>query len=316
MKYLDIPYVNKKVSQFFCGTATAPYNLGGDCNALFDGMLELGVNAFDTARVYGEAERALGRWIARGDVREKIVILSKCCHPSALGVKRVNVRAMRADLKKSLSELDTDYIDIYLLHRDNPAVSVGEIVEELNALHAEGRIGAFGGSNWTHERIEQANEYAYSHNITGFSVSSPNFSLAEQIADIWGGGVSISGRSGAEARAWYKNNGMAVIAYSSLARGLFSGKVKSSDPVGARSVLDKFAQKGYLSEGNLAALSRCEELAAKKGATVAQIALAYVLCQPFPSFAAVSCSGIGRMGENIKAADIDLTAEEIAYLES
>lgn len=315
MQYLEIKGVNKKISRIFCGTATKPYNLGGDCCDIFDSMLALGVNTFDTARVYGGAERALGKWIARGGVREKIVILSKCCHPNILGVKRVNARAMRADLKKSLEELGTDYIDVYLLHRDNPSVPAGEIVEALNAIHAEGRIGAFGGSNWTHERLEAAQEYAYSHNLIGFSVSSPNFSLAEQVRDIWGGGVSISGASGAAARQWYKKNGMAVIAYSSLARGLFSGKAKSADPVGARAVLDKFAVKGYFSEENFVRLSRCEELARIKGVTVAQAALAYVLCQPFPSFAAVSCSRAERMSENLRSLDVHFTADEIAYLE-
>lgn len=133
--------------------------------------------------------------------------------------------------------------------------------------------------------------------------------------DIWGGGVSISGASGAAARQWYKKSGMAVIAYSSLARGLFSGKAKSADPVGARAVLDKFAVKGYFSEENFVRLSRCEELARIKGVTVAQAALVYVLCQPFPSFAAVGCSRAERMSENLRSLDVHFTADEIAYLE-
>ena len=160
MKYIDIAHVNKRVSRIVCGTAAAPYNTGADCNELLSGMLALGVNVFDTARVYGGAERALGRWISGCGVREDIVLITKCCHPDIFGRRRVNARAMRADLKRSLSLLNTGYVDIFLLHRDDPSVPAGELVEELNALHAEGRIGAFGGSNWTYARVAEANEYA------------------------------------------------------------------------------------------------------------------------------------------------------------
>ena len=101
---------------------------------------------------------------------------------------------VREDLEKSLENLRTDYIDIYLAHRDDEQVSVEEIVEAFNALHAEGKIGAFGGSNWTHQRSEESNEYAYKHDMLPFTVSSPNFGLAEQVKDLWGGGsISISG---------------------------------------------------------------------------------------------------------------------------
>ncbi len=78
-------------------------------------------------------------------------------------------------------------------------------METFNAMHEEGNIGAFGASNWTHTRIEEANEYAYKHNLIPFSVSSPNFCLARQIEDPWGGGcVNISGPENIEARAWYE----------------------------------------------------------------------------------------------------------------
>ena len=177
MKYIDIAHVNKRVSRIVCGTAAAPYNTGADCNELLSGMLALGVNVFVTARVYGGAERALGRWISGCGVREDIVLITKCCHPDILGRRRVNARAMRADLKRSLSLLNTGYVDIFLLHRDDPSVPAGELVEELNALHAEGRIGAFGGSNWTYARVAEANEYAYAHGLVPFAVSSPDLAL-------------------------------------------------------------------------------------------------------------------------------------------
>src|SRR5690606_27782491 len=121
-----------------------------------------------------------------------------------------------ADLFDSLARMQTDYIDIYLLHRDDPDVPVGPIVEILNEHHQAGRIHAFGGSNWSHERIREANEYAAAHGLTPFVASSPNFSLAEQIQEPWAGCLSIGGRKGAAARDWYRQNQIALFTWSSL----------------------------------------------------------------------------------------------------
>ena len=231
-------------------------------------------------------------------------------------VKECMEKEIRKDFAKSSKYLHTDYFDIYLLHRDDPDVEAGTIVEIFNALHAEGKIGAFGGSNWMHQRIEQANEYAYAHNLIPFSVSSPNFGLADQINDPWGHGcVTISGPSQAEARRWYEQNGMPVIAYSSLGRGLFSGKLKSTETDKAASILDGAAMKGYGYPENYERLRRCELLAEKKGASVPQIAMAWIYNQKINSFAVVSTTRAERMGENIDALHIKLSSEELAFLD-
>lgn len=192
--YASIPYVDKKVSRIFAGTAFPPIQDGADGTEFFEAALANGINAFDTARVYMEAEHSFGNWLEKSGRREEVVILSKCGHPDAMWNKRVNEKEMRKDLKKSLEELKTDYIDIYMLHRDDLDTEVAVAVETFNAMHEEGSIGAFGASNWTHTRIEEANEYAYKHNLIPFSVSSPNFCLARQVEDPWGGGcVNICG---------------------------------------------------------------------------------------------------------------------------
>ena len=211
--YASIPYVDKKVSRIFAGTAFSPIQDGADGTDFFEAALANGINAFDTARVYMEAEHSFGNWLEKSGRREEVVILSKCGHPDAMWNKRVNEKEMRKDLKKSLEELKTDYIDIYMLHRDDPDTDVAVAVETFNAMHEEGSIRAFGASNWMHTRIEEANEYAYKHNLIPFSVSSPNFCLARQIEDPWGGGcVNISGPENQEARAWYEKNQMPVAA--------------------------------------------------------------------------------------------------------
>ena len=222
---------------------------------------------------------------------------------------------MREDWAVSSEYLHTGYFDIYLLHRDDPEVDVGTIVEIFNALHAEGKIGAFGGSNWTHERIETANEYAYKKNLIPFSVSSPNFSLAHQAGDPWGWGtVTITGEENKSAREWYRKNQMPVIAYSSLARGLFSGRLKSTDYEKASTILDEAAMKGYGYPENFEKLAKCEKLAAEKGCTVTQIALSWLYRQQINVFAVISSKNPARMQGNMDALDIVLTDEELAYL--
>jgi len=261
------------------------------------------------------AEKSLGKWIADRGLRDKVVILSKCGHPDMNGNKRINEVEIRKDFEQSSEYLQTDYIDIYLLHRDDPDVEAGIIVEILNAMHAEGKIGAFGGSNWTHRRIEEANEYAYKKNLIPFTVSSPNFGLAEQVQDPWGGGcVTISGPSNEDARKWYEQNRMPVIAYSSLGRGFFSGRLKSWEKDRVEEILDKPAISGYAYTDNFERLRRCEELAEIKGVSVPQIAMAWLFHQKVNTFAIVSTPNSAQMQENIDALSIGLSGKELLYL--
>ncbi|MCI2049635.1 MAG: aldo/keto reductase [Lachnospiraceae bacterium] len=317
MKYQNIPYVDKPVSRILYGTSNPIMLAGGDAGAVLDAAVGHGITTMDTARVYGRAEESLGRWMEERGNRSSIVVLSKCGHHDTLtGRRRINEKEIRADFKTSAKALKTDYIDIYLLHRDDPDVPAGTIAEIFNALHAEGKIGAFGGSNWTCERIDSVNEYCYAHNLIPFSVSSPNFGLAEQLGDMWGGGsVTISGPGNAGARAWYAKNQMPVIAYSSLARGFFSGKMKSSEAAHAGRYLDDYAMKGYCSEANFERLRRCEELAEEKKCAVPQIAMAWLYAQKINVFAIVSTTNPGRMQENTASLELSLTEAEARWLD-
>lgn len=316
MEYREIPYVRNKSSRLIYGLGSSMFWKGQDACELLDAVYAAGVNTFDTARVYGKSERTFGKWLTEKNMRDKVVVLSKCGHPDLIfGTKRVNEKEMRKDLEKSLKELQTDYIDIYLLHRDDLQKNVGEVVETFNGMHAEGKIGAFGGSNWTHQRIEEANEYAYKHNLIPFTVSSPNLSLAEQVADVMGGCISISGPSKENAREWYRDNQMPVVAYASLAQGLMSGKMKSAEHEKAGKILGQLAVKGYGCPENYERLRRCEELAGKKHCTVSQIALAWVLKQELNTFAVFSSSNISRIQSNIDVFNIELTDEELLYMD-
>ena len=98
--------------------------------------------------------------------------------PKAAITRHVTPDMIDHELPISLERLQTDYIDLYFLHRDNPAVPVGEFVDMFNRHRAAGRVRAFGGSNWTPTRLAEANAYAEHNGLAGFSASSPNFTLA------------------------------------------------------------------------------------------------------------------------------------------
>ena len=315
MSYGVIPGLTQPVSRIFLGTAAGALLDGGNADELLDGATERGVNAFDCARSYGRAEEVLGDWIRRRGNRDRVIVLSKCGDIRD-GIVKVNRQVIREQLETSLRMLQTDHIDLYLLHRDDPDTPAGETIETLNEAKKAGKIRVFGVSNWTAERIREANRYAEEKGLEGFGVSSPNYGLARQMQDLWGGGcVTISGPEHRTDREWYARTGMPVIAYSSLGRGFFSGRFRSGDTEGAKKVLDAYAQKGYLYPENMIRLRKAEELAEKHGVTVPEIAMRYAFSNPMNLFAVVSTSRPERLDSHIRSAAQPLTDREAGWLE-
>jgi aryl-alcohol dehydrogenase-like predicted oxidoreductase len=315
MQFGEVDGVGKRVSRLVLGTIVLDPASPEETFGLLDAAFELGYNAFDTAHVYGaERERAFGRWVAERKVRDRVVILGKGAHPGK-GGGRLAPEHVRSDLQESLERMGTDYVDIYLLHRDDPSVPVGPVVEALNELHEAGLIGAFGGSNWTWERIREANQYSDAHGLRPFSASSPNFSLAEQIGEAWGGCIGIGGPSKAGARAWYRRTGMPVFAWSSLARGFLSGRLTSENYDEIKETLDGACVRGFCYEPNFRRLDRAHELAAEKGVSVPRIALAFILNQGLNVFPLVGCRNRRELADDLGAFGLELTPEEAAWLD-
>ncbi len=319
MQYGHLPGISKPLSRIIQGTANAAFNPDkpDEAFALLDTALEFGINAFDTAHCYGAGnESTLGRWVRERGVADRVVILAKGAHPYN-GRNRVTPEDIDSDLRESMERQGADHFDLYVLHRDDPSVPVGPIIEALNAHQKAGRIGAFGGSNWTHNRIREANEYALAHGLTPFAVSSPNFSLAEQYDEPWADCVSISGPGGEAARAWYAQSDVALCPWSSVAGGFFSGLF-------SRDNVDSFAKDNYWAEltircysgeTNFQRLDRAQELGRAKGLSAVQIALAFVTSQPMSVFPLVSSTTREQFTENVAALDVKLTPVEMAYLD-
>ncbi len=316
MKYGTVPGISKPISRLVQGTVMLSSKKPDSSLQLLDDVLEAGGNTFDAAHHYGsgDCERVLGQWLTTRGVREQVVILTKGAHHS-IDRRRVTPYDITADLFDSLARLKTDYIDLYVLHRDDPNVPVGPIVEILNEHHRAGRIRAFGGSNWTIERVQAANAYAVEHHLVPFAVSSPNYSLAVQVQPPWDDCVSISGDQNAAARAWYQETQLPVFAWSSIANGFFAGKVDPHDRQAFAAPLDPSSVKAYFSDDNFERLARVTSLAATKGLTIPQIAMAYVLHQPLNLFALVGSQTGDEFRAHITALDTQLTPQELAWLD-
>ena len=316
MQYGQIPGVAKPVARLIQGTVMIGSDKFDYSFGLLDDILALGGNTFDAAHVYGNGdnERTLGCWLEARGVREQVVIITKGAHHNR-DRQRVTPFDITADLHDSLARLRTEYIDLYLLHRDDPAVPVGPIIEVLNEHLAAGRIHAFGGSNWSHHRIAEANAYAAAHGLTPFAVSSPHFSLAVQVKEPWDNCITLTGGANAAARAFYQANNIPLLTWSSLAGGFFSGRFQPDNLDTFTAYLDRLCVQSYCYPENFARLERAQALATQRGVTVAQVAMAYVLAQPFAVFPLVGCANGAEYAANAAAFDVALTAAEIAWLE-
>ena len=318
MNYGRVPGVDKPVARIVQGTVMIRSEEEGDQErsfALLDEVFAQGGTTFDTAHQYGggDCERTLGRWVRDRGLREEIVIIGKGAHHNE-DRKRVTPFDITGDLYDSLARLGVDYIDLYLLHRDDPSVPVGPIVEVLNEHKEGGRIHAFGGSNWSPERLREANDYARKNGLAPMVASSPNFSLAVQFEEPWPDCVSISGDE--EGRHWYEETRMPLFTWSSLAGGFFSGRFTRDNLDTFDAVLDRICVETYCFEENFGRLDRAGVLAREKGLTVPQVALAYVLNQPLEVFALVGCNTGGEFRANVEAGAVALSSEEIAWLEN
>ena len=264
--------------------------------ALFDAWLEAGGTVIDTAHVYedGDAERVLGRWLAdRPGARERIVLVTKGAHPDG-DRRRVTPADIAADLRDSMERLGGP-VDLYLLHRDDPAVEVGEIVDALDAHRRAGEIRAFGVSNWTLPRIDEANAYAATQGVAGIACNSPHLSLAVQNEPPWAGCLSAAD---AESRAWHARTGMPLLAWSAQAAGFFAGA----------------PTRVYDNAPNRERRERAARLGRERGATANAVALAWVLAQPFPTVAVVGPHSLEHLHASLEALDVELSAEEARWL--
>ncbi|MBZ9725957.1 aldo/keto reductase [Mesorhizobium sp. CO1-1-11] len=271
---------------------------------LLDAFFEAGGNLFDTGYVYGGGytETLLGQWLRNRGVREQSVIIAKgahspLCYPDVIAKQ----------LAQSLDRLQTDHVDIYFMHRDNPDVPVGEFVDAMDAEVKAGRIrGPFGGSNWTMQRMDEAIAYAERTGKQKPGALSNNFSLAEMLEPIWAGCITSSTD---DWKAWLTSRQMPNFAWSSQGRGFFT------DRAGRDRLDSEELVRVWYSERNFGRRDRAIELAARLRKSPIHIALAYVLNQPFPSVPLIGPRTLGELDDSLRALDIALSPAELEWLD-
>lgn len=319
MEYVSIKGLTTRVSDISFGTATSTLEDENKIHDMLDHYVSLGGNYIDTARFYGRGsgiqhtEEILGRWLAKGDNRSKVIIQSKCCNPYMdrnlnmfEEIPRVGRSYMYDDILFSRDHLGVDCIDIYLTHRDNPKVPVAEIMDTFEEFLRRGWIKAYGMSNWTLDRFVEAYEYCERMGYQGPSVYSPFFSLVK-LDKPWYYRIPAFKE---EWLTWFEQHkDVTISAWSSQGRGFF-GNYPQFDPEKA----DAATRMAVLTPDNFARKERVLSYSAKSGIRPSQVSLLYVLSQKANVVAIIgprSCNDI----DNVIAATANrLTEEEINYL--
>jgi aryl-alcohol dehydrogenase-like predicted oxidoreductase len=284
------------MSEFY-GTADE-----GEAIATIHRALELGVNFLDTADAYGpfKNERLVGRAIK--DRRDEVVLATKFGSVRNEQGERLGIRGDReyvlAACNASLERLGTEHIDVYYQHRVDPNTPIEETVGAMAELVEQGKVRYLGLSEAAAETIRRA------HAVHPISALQTEYSL-------WTRDVED------EILPAIRELGIGLVAYSPLGRGFLSGRIHSVDDLEAsdfRRANPRFQGENF--QKNLDLVERVEELAASKGCTAAQIALAWALAQGEDIVPIPGTTRVKNLEENVSALDVELSDEELRDLEA
>jgi aryl-alcohol dehydrogenase-like predicted oxidoreductase len=319
MKSSPLPGTDLILAPICCGTGHFGSEVrGADLDLLIGIYRDAGGNFFDTAHCYafwtpygaGCSECALADYVQRNG-KGNLVIATKGGHPGVAGYRTVahwlSPERIAADIDDSLGRLRIETIDLFWLHRDDTRLAVGEIVETLNAEVKRGRIRWLGASNWRPARIAEANAYAAAHGLRGFVASQPEWSLGRKNkanpdprTDPSHGDVMLFLEEADQ--AWHRQSRLPVIPYSSTAGGYFDGQGQK-------------AQGAFDNPVSRERLARAQTLATELAATPTQVALAWLLHQEFPVFPIIGPRNPEHLREDLGAASVRLTREQVRWLQ-
>ncbi len=276
---------------------------------LLDAFLDAGFDCVDTADVYsrwapgnkgGESETIIGNWVkARGN-RDKVIIATKCGLEMAPDKKGLSKAYIMRAVEDSLKRLQTDYIDLYQSHRDDPATPL----EETMAAHAElvkaGKVRVVGASNYTADRLKAALEVSAKAGIPRYETLQPNYNLSDR-SEFEG---ALQDLCVAE--------GISVVPYYSLASGFLTGKYRSEADLGQKARAG--GVRKHLNPRGLGILKALDAVAAGHGATPAQVALAWLLAQPAIAAPIASATTTAQLADILKSAELKLSTDDLATL--
>lgn len=326
MKYTTLPNTDIKVSKICLGTMTfGQQNSEAEGHAQMDYAFENGVNFFDTAEMYsvpgsketyGSTEKIIGSWFKKTGNRDKIVLASKIAGPNpGLSYIRENMdfspESIALSIEKSLTRLQTDYIDLYQLHwperktnffgqrgfksqNDGWEDNIHKVLETLEHFIVQGKIKHIGLSNETPWGIMRFLEENKHHNLPRIKTVQNPYSLLNRLFE--GGSAEICLREN-----------VGLLAYSPLAFGVLSGKFLSgeSHPNARLNLFPQFSR--YNSAQCTEATKLYQEIAHKNGLTLTQLALAFVSQQPFVTSNIIGATNLSQLEQNINSIHTVLT---------
>lgn len=294
-----------------------PLNLGGNVFGwtadeaqsfrVLDAYAEAGGNFIDTADTYsswvpghagGESETILGRWMAARKNRDRIVIATKVGMLASL--KGLSAATIRTAAEASLRRLQTDRIDLYYAHRDDPETPLDESLRAFDNLVRAGKVRYLGSSNYTAARLGEALAVSRREGLARFVALQPNYSLVHR-QDYEGALANLCAREG-----------VACLPYFSLAKGFLTGKYR----VGAKKVESPRAEgaAAYLDARGLRVLAALDDIAAAHATTVAAVALAWLLTRPNVVAPIASARTPEQLAELLPVAKVRLTRDEAERL--
>ncbi len=316
MDYIELGATGLRVAPLCLGTVNFGTSTGeADAFAQMDALAAAGGNFVDTAHVYGDwdpgprgaSERVIGAWMRKTGMRDQTVIATKGAHPrlETMGVPRVTPACIAEDVRESLDCLGTSVMDLYLLHRDDPAVPVGELVDALEAHVSAGEIRAYGCSNWTLDRIKEAQAYAAARGFSGFTCNQLMWSLAD---------ISYANRSSAdfvpmdaETYAYHTETGLAAMAYMSLSKAYFSRKQ-------AGEALPENLERLYGQGESPRIYQELCRLSEEYGVSIASLCLAALMHNPFAATPIASFETMEQLRQGLESCALPVPVEELKKL--
>lgn len=275
---------------------------------LLDSFVAAGFNFIDTADSYstwvaghkgGESETIIGRWIkARGN-RDNVIIATKVGSEVA-GKKGLSKHYILSEVEESLRRLQTDYIDLYQSHRDDPGTTVEETLEAYAELVKQGKVRVIGASNFTPERLESSLQASRKHGYPRYESLQPNYNLYDR-ADY---------ESKLEPLCVKEELG--VIPYFSLASGFLTGKYRTQADL-EKSARGKFVKK-YMNERGLRIVAALDRVAKEMGSTPAQVALAWLIARPTITAPIASATSLEQLNQLLQATKLKLDKAAISLL--
>ena len=314
MKYTRLGNTGLKVSRICLGTMTygspkwREWVLSEEQSRPFiKRSIEAGINFFDTADMYslGESEAVLGRALKEFAKREQVVIATKVFHsmsddPNDRGLSRKHIFD---SIDASLRRLQTDYVDLYQIHRWDNETPIEETLEALHDLVKAGKVRYIGASSMYAWQFAKALYLADLHGWTRFVSMQNHYNLVYREEER-------------EMLPLCRAEGIGVIPWSPLARGFLTGnRQKETKGDTTRAKTDDFAHQLYYQDSDFQVVDRVVELAQKRGIAPAQIALAWLLHQPGVTAPIIGASKMNHLEDALAALEIELTNEECQWLE-